>query len=133
MARQGRRARVTADALQQFRISMSVVAGVPVVALEGHLAPDCLRDCSATIATAVRLRPRWIVADLSRAVVDEDSVPVLGLMRRFAARHGVKLALAAVPPRGLDVLRLAEVGPLYDVHATVPLAMAAATARAPRS
>jgi hypothetical protein len=117
----------------EFRISLSVVAGVPLVVCEGHLGPDCVRDCSTTFAGAVRLRPRWIIADLSRAIVDEESVLVLGLMRRFAGRHGIKLALAAVPPRGLDVLRTAEVATLYDVHATVSLALATATAQAHRS
>lgn len=112
---------------------MRVVTGVPVVACEGFLGVDGVRACSTTFAGAVRLRPRWIVADLSRAVIDEDSVPVLGLMRRFTNRHGIKLALAAVPPQGLEVLRAAEVAQLYDMHATVSLALAAATAQAHRS
>jgi hypothetical protein len=112
---------------------MRVVTGVPVVTFEGPLALDGVRACSDTFAGAVRLRPRWIVADLSRAVIDEDSVPVLGLMRRFTTRHGIKLALAAVPPQGLQVLRAAEVAQLYDVHATVSLALTAATVQAHRS
>jgi hypothetical protein len=112
---------------------MSVVTGVPVVAFEGHLGPEVVRECSSTFAGAVRLRPRWIVADLSRAAIDDESVAVLAWLRRFAGRHGIKLVLASVPPRAVDVLRRADVAALYELYATVPLALAAATQEAHRS
>jgi hypothetical protein len=115
------------------RISMTVHAGVPVVACEGRLGTDAARACSLVLTAAVKLRPRSIVVDLSRATVDEGSVPVLGLMRHIAARHGIALSLAGVPPRGIDVLQRAEVAALYDLHATLALAVGAAIAQSHRS
>lgn len=112
---------------------MAVAAGVPVVVCEGHLGPERVRELNVTFAGAVRLRPRRIVLDLSRAAIDEESVPVLGWLRRFTGRHGVKFVLAAVPPRAVGVLRQAQVAPLYEIHATVDLALATAAREAHRS
>jgi hypothetical protein len=112
---------------------MTVHAGVPVVTYEGRLGTDAVRACSLVFAAAVKLRPRTIVVDLSRATVDDGSVPVLGLMRHIATRHGISLSLAAVSPRGIDVLHRAEVAPLYDLHATLALAVGAAIAQSHRS
>lgn len=114
-------------------VGVSVANGVPVVSLEGHLGPDGVRECAGTFAGVVRVRPRRIVLDLSRAVIDEASVPVLGWLRHFAGRHGSKLVLAAVPTRAVEVLTHADVAPSYEFQATVALAVDAAAQEAHRS
>jgi hypothetical protein len=124
---------VGASPSNQTGITVTVHAGVPVVSCDGHLGADTVQDCAREFAQVVRLRPRTVVIDLSRANVDAESVPVLGLVRHFTTRHGIRLALAAVPPRGLDVLRQFEVAQLYEVFPTLPLAVGAAVAQSHRS
>lgn len=131
--RDGARGGAASGMATGLRIEVSVVSGVPVVSLDGRLDPGCIRECATTFAGVVRVRPRRIVLDLSRTVIEDDSVPVLGLLRRFAGRHGSKLVLAAVPVRAVEVLRRADVAPMYELQATVALAVDAATQEAHRS
>jgi hypothetical protein len=49
-------------------------------------------------------RPEWIVVDLGRVRLEEESLSVLSLMRRCSERHGVRLALAAVDADGRRML-----------------------------
>lgn len=114
-------------------LSMTVRTGVAVVTCEGHLGTDSLRDTNRILAAAIRLRPRSIIVNLARATLDEESIPMLRLMRHVTARYGIFLSLAALPPRGADVLRQAGIAALFDIHPTLPLAMRAATTRAHRS
>lgn len=112
---------------------MIVHAGVPVVTCEGRLGDSSIPGCLRVLSHAVSLRPRTVVIDLARAAVDQKSASVLRLMQHFTARHGIKLALAAVPPRALNALRRVEVTTLCEVHATLPLAIGAAVAQSHRS
>ena len=114
-------------------MSITVHAGVPVVTCGGHLGESTAADCAKILAHAVRLRPRAVVVDLGRATLDEESVPVLRLMRHITGRHGIRLALAALSPHGLDLLRRGDAAERYEVYATLPLAVGTVIAQSHRS
>lgn len=113
---------------------------VMVITCRGLLDVAAMRPCAAALAMALERRPRWVIADLGGAQIVRQSTAVLTLMRRFAARHGTRLALAAVDDEGLRILHEAKVSALYTIRPTVALAIGTAVgtslqpgeARAPR-
>jgi len=69
----------------------TVVSGVGALSLHGRLSPAVLPTCWSALSAALRVRTPIIVLDLSEAIVDHTSIPVLRLMDRAATRHGAAL------------------------------------------
>lgn len=111
-------------------LSMSILAGVPVVRCRGRLGRESVRACSQILARAVAARPRCILIDLTPAEPDGDTPAVLALAHRFAGRHGVRLALVGMPASALAALR--PLTPACEVYPTLASALAAALAESHR-
>jgi len=112
-----------------FYASMHVHAGVAVVTCRGRLDTAAWRACGFALAAAVQVESPWVILDLRQATVGPESVAVLSLVRRYASRHGARLALAALSPEGLHALQQAQVTALCRIMPTVPAAVAAAGVR----
>ena len=112
-----------------FFASMHVHTGVAVVTCRGRLDTAAWRACGFALAAAVQVESPWVIADLGQATVGPESLAVLALMRRYVARHGALLALAAVSPDGLQALKQAEVTAQYRIMPTLPIAVAVAGLR----
>lgn len=102
-------------------------AGVIVVACRGRLDVGAVPVCAAALVRVLEKRPRWVIVDLGQAEIVRQSTAVLALMRRGAARRGVRLGLSGVSEDGLRILCEAKVAALYMIQPTVGLALAAVT------
>jgi hypothetical protein len=86
-----------------------------VVMVEGRLGADALPVCRCAIDAALLSHPSRVVLDLGAATCDAMSLSVLGLIRRYADRHGVALWLSPTSGPILDWLRRDDLGDLYPV------------------
>jgi len=78
-------------------ISTRIRADLAVIAVHGVLDLHSTCACREAVDLVLRRRPRIVVLDLYDATGDAFAVPVLGLVRRYLERCGVRLRLACVP------------------------------------
>jgi hypothetical protein len=100
-----------------------MVAEVAVLTFTGALGPHAVPLCRAAVDWVLRFEPVGIVLDVRRVAVDETSIAVSGMLRRYVARHGTPLWLAGVPFRLVRDLRRAGVADEYRIATTVESAV----------
>jgi anti-anti-sigma regulatory factor len=108
-----------------------MVRDVAVVSLIGGLGAHSVPLCRAAVDEALDRHPVGLVLDLRRVVHDTESIAVLGMLRRYAARHRTPLWLAGTPPRLAAELRRAGVLEHYYLAPTVSGAIRAAALVSP--
>lgn len=116
---------------ERSRVWLQVQSGVPVLSFEGNLGRQGLGVLRCGVDAAIGLRVARVVVDLSQARLDHSSIALLGLVRRYALRHGVALWLACVPAPAMDLLERLQVAALYRIQPTVPIAVAVAASLRP--
>jgi len=70
-------------------------------------------------------RPRMVIADLTAFEVSRFGVGLLGLIRRRAARAGVRVVLVGLSSASESLLGEARCSALYPTYPTVPVALGA--------
>ncbi|HET9657078.1 MAG TPA: STAS domain-containing protein [Kineosporiaceae bacterium] len=111
--------------LLPFSVSAVVVDSTAVLSIVGRVRLGALPACRHAVDNLLRDGVEQITVDLQVAHFDDESIALLALMRRYTARHGVRLTLAEIPPQVARVLERAGVSWLYRTSAessgTVPL------------
>jgi hypothetical protein len=110
----------------RFRAELDTVIGVPVLTMSGRLGTDAVAPCRALIDTVLVTRPPGLVLDVRSVTVDPETATLLSLIRRYTARRGVPLWLAAPPLRLVRALQAAQLTDLHQVQPTVAAAVKAA-------
>jgi hypothetical protein len=107
---------------ERFSVSGRIVDGVALLQVNGCLGFACLRDLRRAADGMLTRRPVAVVVD-TRRVTEAPSAPaVLGLLRRYLARHGSPLVLAG-PGDAVDgALHGAHVRHLYRIVPTPAVA-----------
>lgn len=82
-------------------------AGVVLITVRGRYGADALTVSRQTADVVLALDPTDVVLDLSRARCDATTVPVLALLRRYAARRGARIGLTSTSRVALAMLRRA--------------------------
>lgn len=108
-----------------------MVDGVGVVAVRGALTMEAVGVCRRTIDGILRRRPGLVVLDLHLVTDASAAVPVLGLIRRYLARHGAVLVLAAMPRIVETALRTGHVLDLYTTAPSMHSALVLASSPTP--
>jgi anti-anti-sigma factor len=103
-----------------FTVSTLVIGTTAVLSLAGRVDLATLPACRRAVDDLLQERVELITVDLQVAHFDDESITLLALMRRYAARHGARLALADIPPHVARVLDRAGVGWLYRPERKVP-------------
>lgn len=88
----------------RFEASVQQFVGLVVITLRGQVAENSMQACRSALHSALRARTTHVVVELSRAGVDERSIPVLRLMDRAAARCGVTLWWAGLTTPSREIL-----------------------------
>jgi anti-anti-sigma factor len=96
-----------------FAVSTLVIGATAVLSLAGRVDLATLPECRRAVDDLLQERVELITVDLQVAHFDGESIALLALMRRYAARHGARLVLADIPPHVARVLDRAGVGWLY--------------------
>ena len=112
------------------RVTAEVVSGLAVVAVGGALGVDALPACRKALDDVLRRRPVTVVLDLKRVTDGSAAVAVLDLLRRYVARHGSRLWLAAPSSVVTRTLEEAHVCDQYEVVPSVASAFELASRRA---
>lgn len=103
------------------QVHLDLTAPVPVLRIAGRLDRDAIRPCREALDWARRTHGSTVVMDLSRVTTSgHDTIPLLGVMRRFLAVGGVGMRLVRVPPELEAAMREIGVWSLYDVGTTTP-------------
>ena len=108
---------------ERFGAGVRHAGTIAIVTFEGEMGRAAVATAGAGVDLALHASPTWVVADLSRAELETDSVALLGLIRRRVARERVRFALAGLSPRGRRILDDARVTPLYRIYPSVPVAL----------
>jgi anti-anti-sigma factor len=103
-----------------FTVSTLVIGTAAVLSLAGRVDLATLPACRRAVDDLLQESVELITVDLQVAHFDDESIALLALMRRYAARHGVRLALADIPPHVARVLDRAGVSWLYRPERKVP-------------
>lgn len=103
-----------------FTVSTLVIGTTAVLSLAGRVDLATLPACRRAVDDLLQESVELITVDLQVAHFDDESIALLALMRRYAARHGVRFALADIPPHVARVLDRAGVGWLYRPERKVP-------------
>jgi hypothetical protein len=82
-------------------------AGVVLITVHGPFGANALSTSRQTADDVLALDPTDVVLDLSRARCDATTVPVLALLRRYAARRGARIGLTSTSRVALAMLRRA--------------------------
>ena len=96
-----------------FSVSSLVVEATAVLSLAGRVDLAALPACRHAVDGLLHEGVQEITVDLQVAHFDDESIALLALMRRYAARHGARLVLADIPPHVGRVLDRTGVGWLY--------------------
>jgi len=114
-------------------VSVSMLApGLVKVTVRGPFGSGALAVSRQLADDVLALEPTDVVLDLSRARCDPTTVPVLALLRRYAARRGVRIGVTSTSRVALGLLRRAgqvdqfRVVRLADLPMVVPRASPAA-------
>jgi anti-anti-sigma regulatory factor len=84
-----------------------------VLSLSGRVDLASLPVCRRAVDGLLRNGVQQITVDLQVARFDDESIALLALMRRYAARHGTRLVLAEIPPHVSELLDRTGVRWLY--------------------
>lgn len=106
-----------------------VVDGVGLVSLRGAVSMSAVPVCRQALDTVLRRAPEGVVIDLRLVRDAPAAVPVLGLIRRYLARRGVRLVLAGPGEPVAVALRTGHVLDLYEIAPSVRSAVALAGMR----
>jgi hypothetical protein len=97
-------------------ISLAMLApGLVKVTVRGAFGSGALAASRQLADDVLALEPAEVVLDLSRAHCDATTVPVLALLRRYAARRNVRLGLTSTSRMALALLRRAGQSELFRV------------------
>ena len=106
-----------------------LVDGMALVSLRGTLSISAVPVCRQALDAVLRQAPDGVVLDLRLVRDAPAAVPVLGLVRRYLARRGVRLVLAGPGEATAAELRGGHVLDLYQVAPTVRSALVLAASR----
>lgn len=101
-----------------FSVSTVIVDTTAVLSLAGRVDLTALPMCRRAVDTLLRDGVTLITVDLRVAHFDDESIALLALMRRYALRHGARLALADIPAHVARVLDRTGVSWLYRQDGT---------------
>jgi len=96
-----------------FAVSTVMLDGTAVLQLSGRVDLNALPTCRRAVDALLRDGVEQITVDLQVARFDDESIALLALMRRYAARHGARLILADIPPHVALLLERTGVSWLY--------------------
>jgi anti-anti-sigma factor len=103
-----------------FCVSSLVVDRTAVLSLSGRVDLGALPACRRAVDALLRDGIDEITVDLQVAHFDDESIALLALMRRYAARHGARLILADIPAHVARVLDRTGVAWLYRPDGPFP-------------
>jgi anti-anti-sigma regulatory factor len=109
-----------ANLIGPFTLSSVLVGSTAALSLAGRVDLAALPACRHAVDGLLREGATLITVDLQVAHFDDESIALLALMRRYALRHGARLALADIPPHIGRVLTRTGVGWLYRPDIAVP-------------
>jgi anti-anti-sigma factor len=96
-----------------FCVSSLMVDRTAVLSLSGRVDLGALPACRREVDALLREGIDEITVDLQVAHFDDESIALLALMRRYAARHGARLILTDIPAQVARVLDRTGVAWLY--------------------
>lgn len=97
-----------------------LASGVPVLAVEGPLGAVDLRTCRMVLDDLLKSAPEVVAVDVNSAMCGNACLVVLALIRRYAARRGVRLVLTVSSRPLIARLRRARLADLYPVIREAP-------------
>jgi anti-anti-sigma factor len=103
-----------------FCVSSLMVDRTAVLSLSGRVDLGALPACRREVDALLREGVTEITVDLQVAHFDDESIALLALMRRYAARHGARLMLADIPAQVARVLDRTGVAWLYRPDGPFP-------------
>ena len=98
-----------------FTATLSRTDHATVLTLTGKLDITALPTCRHAALSALQTGSEFVLLDLGEVRFSMESVAVLGLVRRYLARHRVEVLLTNVPPQVAGMLAAARVSALYPV------------------